>query len=727
MTTGGSEAGLDPRTRLLGDVAAALGSAMSLHDALQSLVSTLAPAYCDACEVVMPDADDVLRRVAAGPAAASVRQGSSIPDVEDHPVRRVFETGRDLLIDIDVEPEAFGPPDQADTATALGARSAVLASLTGRTGPLGVLALAVGPSDRRFGAYDLAFVPIVARLTALAIENLEAVEQQLVVTNRLRRVGRVAAALNASEGVVQIGAALVDVARAALGATTGLLYLVDGDDLVLAAAHGYEDDRLGGWPRSPLSTTAPAADAWRSGRPVVCEDYLQIVSRYPYVKDVEAFDEHAIVAVPVKLGGERLGAAFFSFNRARRFTEDDLSFLDLVADQVGAAIVRVRAGRSVADQAERLTASRARLTALAGVGVIGTLSGRDELILEANQTFLDLLGLAPIGPEGTSYVELTPTEYAESDAVQVAAMRRTGRLEAYEKEFLHRDGTPIPVLLGGATLSLEPFEWMLFAVDLRARRAAEVAAAKANEQLTEMLAEQRRIADVLQASLLPHSLPVIDGVELHAEHWPESDGVRVGGDFYDAFPITGDRWGLLIGDVCGKGVEAAAVTATARHTARAAAMHLRGPDAVLRWVHEAVREHPLDTYCTVAFAALSNDDPSAPVLEVCLGGHPPGLVCHPDHSIEVLGEAGTLLGLYPPTLTTTEHQLGSGDVVMFYTDGVTDAPGGGAMSEDELAQWLCARRDLKLPQIAGELRAELARRRPGGLRDDVATILLRVT
>ncbi|MGH9269849.1 MAG: SpoIIE family protein phosphatase, partial [Ilumatobacteraceae bacterium] len=598
--------------------------------------------------------------------------------------------------------------------------------LTGRTRPIGVLVVASGPSGREFDADDAAFVPIIARLAALAIENLEALDRQQMVTSRLRRVGRVAEALNAAEGIDEIGSALVDVARTELGASTGLLYLVDGDDLVLAASSGYDDRRLDGWRRVPLTLAVPATDAWRTGTTVICPDLDEIERQYPGTIDIEGFAEQALLAVPVNIGSERLGAACWSFDRPQQIDADEVGFLDLVADQVGATIARVRAGRSAAEQGEKLTASRARLSALASVGVIGTFSGREETILESNQAFLDLLGLPALDAGGLNYVELTPDDYRHQDADAVAAMLRAGRLEAYEKEFLHRDGTRVPVLLGGVTLNLEPFEWMLFAVDMRPKRAAEVAEARANERLTEMLAEQRRIADVLQSSLLPVSLPAIEGVEVHAEHWPESDGLRVGGDFYDVFPISGDRWGVLIGDVCGKGIEAAAVTATARHTARAAAMHLRGPDAVLRWVHEAVREHPLDTYCTVAFGALSVGEPEGPVLELSLGGHPPGFVCHADQSIDVLGEPGTLLGLFPPTLTASSHQLRTGDVAIFYTDGVTDAPSDEAMGEDELGEWLCAHRDLPLAQIAAELRAELMARRPAGLRDDVAVIILKV-
>ncbi|MGI9054053.1 MAG: SpoIIE family protein phosphatase [Ilumatobacteraceae bacterium] len=717
---------LDARTTLLGRVAEELGSATSIKDALHSLVAALVPEYCDACEVAMPDQDGTLRRVASGPATLSEREGTVVPDVADHPVRLVFQRGRPLLLDVDRHPAAFGPPDVPQTARALGVCSAVLAPLTGRAGTIGVLAVANGGSGRRLDAEDAALVPIIARLVALAIENHEALDQQRLVANRLRRASRVAAALNAADDLPQIGSAIVDVAGSELGASTGLLFAVDDDDLELIASRGHDDAQLAGWRRFPLAVAAPASDACRSGQAVVCEDHAQILTRYPRTADVAGFQGRALLAVPVAMGHEVLGAACWSFARPRRFSDDELSFVNLLTEQVGAAMARVRARRSSDEQAGRLNASRARLAALAGVGVIGTAAGRDDRILEANQTFLDLLGLAPLPEEGVSFVTLTPPEWAGRDEVGVVELRRTGRMAPFEKEYLHRDGSRVRVLIGGATLSLEPFEWMVFVVDLRAKRAAELAAERANERLTELLIEQRRIADVLRASLLPASLPSIDGLELHAEHWPESSDGLFGGDFYDVFPTDERRWGLLIGDVCGKGVEAAAVTATARHTARAAATHLRGPDAVLRWVHEAVAEHPLDTFCTVAFAMLSAEPPGF-LLDVSLGGHPPGLVCHADGGIEELGLPGSLLGLFPPNLTTSSHRLLPDDVMMFYTDGVTDAPEDEAMPDTELATWLCQHRDRSPSEIGKDLREELLRRRPAGLRDDVAIIVAKVT
>ena len=614
-------------------------------------------------------------------------------------------------------------------------RSAVLAPLAGRAGSLGVLAVAMGPSDRKFGDDDVELVPIIGRLAGLAIENIEALQRQRLIANRLRRAGRVAVSVNAADDIAQIGTAVIDVAGSELGAASGLLYLTAGDDLQLVASSGNDSARFETWRTIPLAASAPAADACRTGAPVMCATAEEIVARYRALAELEHGAEQALLAAPLTLAGRPVGAVHWSFDHPHRFSEDDLSFVELVGEQVVAAIVRTRASKSEAESAARLTtqglelsASRSRLAALAAADVIGIVAGHDDRITEANGMFLEMLGLPheTVATGDVSAVDLTPPEWRDVDAAMVVEMRTSGRLEPYEKEFWHVDGSRVPVLVGGGALTTDPFLWIMFVVDLRARRSAEAAAQLANERLVELLEEQRRIADVLQASLLPTTLPSIEGVELHAEHWPEASGQRVGGDFYDVFPIPDDRWGVLIGDVCGKGVEAAAVTATARHTARAAAMHLRAPDAVLQWVHEAVLAHPLDTFCTVAFAVIETTPGDGVSIEVCLGGHPAGIVCHADRSVERLGAPGTLLGIVPPALSTTTHRLLPGDVVLFYTDGVTDAPGDEAMSEDELSAWLCEYRDLSPEQIGHALRHELARRRPNGLRDDVASVIMRV-
>ncbi|MCU1358594.1 MAG: protein serine/threonine phosphatase [Acidimicrobiales bacterium] len=251
--------------------------------------------------------------------------------------------------------------------------------------------------------------------------------------------------------------------------------------------------------------------------------------------------------------------------------------------------------------------------------------------------------------------------------------------------------------------------------------ASHARAAEVTQRLEVLLDRQHHIAGTLQASLLPAALPEIPGAEVRAHYWPSTDDLEVGGDFYDVFPLGGSQWGLLVGDVCGKGVEAAAVTAAARHTARAAALHLTEPDVVLRWVHEAILTLDL-AFCTIAYATFDHESGA---LVLCLGGHPRGVIVRADGAAETIGEHGTLLGMIDLDLHTASTTLERGDLLALYTDGITDVPGGEDMSLAELMALLATVADRSLDAIGAELHRELARRRPGGFDDDIALLLLR--
>lgn len=196
--------------------------------------------------------------------------------------------------------------------------------------------------------------------------------------------------------------------------------------------------------------------------------------------------------------------------------------------------------------------------------------------------------------------------------------------------------------------------------------------------------QQRTIALTLQRSLLPSHLPTPEWFNAGGHYWPGEEGTEVGGDFYDLFKVGDDRWALTIGDVCGKGVEAAAQTAVARHTARSAARHVTSPTDVLLGIHEALQRYDGTNYCTVCFAFLERKEDTITV-HVALGGHPHPLLRRHDGTTERLGRAGTLLGLIQPTTHTTSTQLFPGGILVLYTDGVTDAPGKLAVTVEEFA------------------------------------------
>ena len=171
------------------------------------------------------------------------------------------------------------------------------------------------------------------------------------------------------------------------------------------------------------------------------------------------------------------------------------------------------------------------------------------------------------------------------------------------------------------------------------------------------------IAQTLQASLLPPVLPEVPGVEAGALYRPAGEEHEVGGDFYDLFATTEDHWFAVIGDVCGKGAEAAAVTALARYTIRAAAAQDSSPAAILRWVNEAMLREGSSRFCTIAVAHLDRSAATTR-LTVAVGGHPAPIVLRADGSVETAGAGGTLIGLVEdPRLAETTTELAPGDAV----------------------------------------------------------------
>ncbi len=155
--------------------------------------------------------------------------------------------------------------------------------------------------------------------------------------------------------------------------------------------------------------------------------------------------------------------------------------------------------------------------------------------------------------------------------------------------------------------------------------------------------ERDQVARTLQQSLLPGALPQVPGVELAARYVAAGEGNEVGGDFYDCFAIGDDEWALVIGDVCGKGAEAATLTALARYTLRAAGRggtaSSRRPQAVLTELNEALlRERLGYRFCTVLYASLAPRDDGVSVC-VASGGHPLPLVVRTDGTVETVGSA----------------------------------------------------------------------------------------
>ena len=263
-------------------------------------------------------------------------------------------------------------------------------------------------------------------------------------------------------------------------------------------------------------------------------------------------------------------------------------------------------------------------------------------------------------------------------------------------------------------------------VELAHELARRCATAMDNARL---YSERAYIARTLQQSLLPVELPDIPGIETAARFRPTGEGNDVGGDFYDVFETGNRGWAVVMGDVCGKGPDAAAVTALARYTLRAAAMRERLPSRSLAVLNEALlRQRDDRRFCTVAYAYLEKLDHGARA-GISTGGHPLPLVLRADGSVEAVGAPGTLLGVVPdPNLEDDAVTLEPGDSLVFYTDGVIESrvSSNGVLDERRLAELVATCAGRGPDAIAARIEEAAVMSQNGRPRDDIAVLVLRV-
>ena len=247
------------------------------------------------------------------------------------------------------------------------------------------------------------------------------------------------------------------------------------------------------------------------------------------------------------------------------------------------------------------------------------------------------------------------------------------------------------------------------AEDIGRRAGQAIATARLFEQRSE-------VAGTLQAALLPPELPEIPGWRLASMFTP-AGGTEIGGDFYDVF-LTPGAWWLVIGDVCGRGAPAAALTSMVRYSLRTAAQLSDDPVVATRQVNRTLRERGDLSLCSVAVLRIEPDG-GAGLLRA---GHPPAALVR-DGAIAFHGEPGTMLGARDDGHWTTEHlDVGAGDTVVLYTDGVLDLRGRDDRFGEERLHGVLARAAGDPSAMMRELEAALAAFAEGSAGDDAAAV-----
>ena len=386
----------------------------------------------------------------------------------------------------------------------------------------------------------------------------------------------------------------------------------------------------------------------------------------------------------------------------------------------------------------------------------------DDQAREAFHALVDddaeaLYDLAPCGylsttPDGTivkvNRTFLTHTGYERADLVgrrtfagllsaggriyyetHLAPMLRLhGNVREIALDVVAANGDRLPVLVN-ALLERDPFgapvviRAAVFDATERRRYERELLAAKRRAEESE--ARASALARTLQQTLIPPTPPQIADLDVAAAYRPAGTGEEVGGDFYDVFQLSTGDWVIAIGDVCGKGVEAAVVTALVRYTLRAVIVQSGRPSDALEALNDVLLRHESDRFCTMTLLRLRRDNDSW-TATVGSAGHPLPMLAGGDGPV-AFGHPGSLLGVIEDVeFDDAEMVLAPGDSLVLYTDGVTEGRRGDELfGEDRLAVSVATHAGSAKTLVDGVL-ADVLAFQDGLPRDDIAVAAVRV-
>ncbi|MFJ1809727.1 MULTISPECIES: SpoIIE family protein phosphatase [unclassified Streptomyces] len=508
--------------------------------------------------------------------------------------------------------------------------------------------------------------------------------------------------------------------------------------------------------------------------PAVHEDLLAVPGAVPLLNGTGM---RSVVTVPLKVEGRLTGSLGVAAEAAGRYSNEEALRLQFAADRIALAVESARLG-----ELERLRRGSLSFLVEASDLLAGTLDRDQTLALMAQMTvptlatwcavytiadqasdpylsyvlhedeeLIDgikslLSKIAPPDPVPTPGARVWAAPAAAAhDAALRSSMRSLGLTGGPTHQVSSGIGPTLATAsaVGGETVVLplvarnrvigmltlgkptdEHFrqEILELAEDLSRRAALALDNAR-------LYSERTAISQALQRSLLPPETPKIDGVEVEVIYRAAGEGNEVGGDFYDVFPIRDGVYGFAIGDVCGTGPNAAAVTGLARHALRLLAREgLSGP-AVLERLNSAILdEGARSRFLTLLYGEMRPREDGSAELKVVCAGHPLPLRLRQDGTVEAAAEPQPLLGvmedleLYEQTVT-----LDPGDVLLCVTDGVTERREGTRMlGDDGLADVLTTCTGLTAGAVAARIMRAVERFASDAPSDDMAILAMRV-
>jgi sigma-B regulation protein RsbU (phosphoserine phosphatase) len=308
-------------------------------------------------------------------------------------------------------------------------------------------------------------------------------------------------------------------------------------------------------------------------------------------------------------------------------------------------------------------------------------------------------------------------------------LRMQGTVREIALDLVCADGRRLPVLVNSIlerSPEGHPVVVRTAVFDATERREYERELLRAKQTAEQSEARARQLARTLQETLIPPTPPEVPGLEVAAAYRPAGDGEEVGGDFYDVIQLGPQEWAATIGDVCGKGAEAAVVTALVRYTIRAAAIRLAAPGQALRIVNQVLLRPETDRFCTALLMKLELDDDGWQAT-LSSGGHPLPLLIRSGQDLLRNERPGPLLGVMEDgEYADIQVRLVPGDLLVLFTDGVTEGRRGKEFYGEERLADLVRRHTDSAVGVVDALLSDLMEFQSQLPRDDIALVAVRV-
>jgi GAF domain-containing protein len=546
--------------------------------------------------------------------------------------------------------------------------------------------------------------------------------------DRLTRLARVSAELMLADDLDAVTKVTIEHTADAAGATvSSLSLLVDEETLALVGIRGASEGVASRWATYPVSARTPTSECVRTGRRVLLSGRDEIHRRFPDLERA-AEGERSMVSLPLRAGGRVLGAFAMSFPGKRDFEANELEFFNILADACAQAVDRVNAVaeatdqrlklRFLADASAELAGSldyKTTLSRVAELAVPGFADWCSVQLLDDGE--LRTIAVAHVDPEKVALaLDLQRRYPADRDAPQgayhvlrtrsselipeipdellVAATRDAEHLRL-ARELNLRSAITVPLIARDRAFGV--ITWVAgeegrrfgpqdleFAEDLGRRAAVAI-------DNSELHSEISAVAARLQRAVLPDGVPQLPGWEIAALYRP-AGRTEVGGDFYDIVPLPDGRVAIVVGDVMGRGVQAAAAMAQMRAAVRAYLAVEPSPGDVMAKLDLLLERFRLAQLVTVVYGVL---DPVAREVVLANAGHPAPRVLRADGSVSAFPDAeGPPLGVGGPRGAPVSLPFGSGDLLVAFSDGLVER------RTEDIDEGF-ARLDAALPRLTG--------------------------